>query len=90
MNITFENPWYLLLIPAVIILLIISMRFMLVQNKRAAIGTVIVRSILAIMLILALSQLSVKWVGKNVTTIFLVDVSVSVKEQRSEAIRFVN
>lgn len=90
MNITFENPWYLLLIPAVIILLIISMRFMLVQNKRAAIGTVIVRSILAIMLILALSQLSVKWVGKNVTTIFLVDVSDSVKEQRSEAIRFVN
>lgn len=90
MNITFENPGYLLLIPVVIILLLISMRFMLVQNKRAAIGTMIVRGVLAVLLILALGQMSVKWVGKNVTTIFLVDVSDSVKEQRNDTIRFVN
>lgn len=90
MNISFESPGFLLLIPVVIVLLIVSLRFMVMQNKKTAIGQIIVRSILAISLILALAQLSVRWIGKDVTTIFLVDVSDSVKEQRDEAIRFVN
>ncbi len=90
MSIAFESPGFLLLIPVVIVLLIISMRFMVIHNKRAGIGQIIVRSILAISLILALAQISFKWTGKEVTTIFLVDVSDSVKEQRDETIRFVN
>lgn len=90
MSVSFEQPWVLLLIPVVIALLIFSMRYMVIQNKRTKIGQIIVRGILAVALILALSQISLKWMGKDVTTIFLVDVSDSVKEQREEAIKFVN
>ncbi len=90
MDISFERPWFLLLIPVVIGLLIFSMRYMIAQNKRTRISQVIVRSVLAMALVLALAQVSVKWVGRDVTTIFLVDVSDSVREQREEVIRFVN
>ncbi len=90
MDISFERPWFLLLIPVVIGLLIFSMRYMIAQNKKTRIGQVIVRSILATALILALAQVSVKWVGRDVTTIFVVDVSDSVREQRDEVIQFVN
>lgn len=90
MDISFERPWFLILIPIIIGLLIFSMRYMIAQNKKTRIGQVIVRSILATALVLALSQVSIKWVGRDVTTIFLVDVSDSVREQREEVIRFVN
>ncbi len=90
MDISFERPWFLILIPVIIGLLIFSMRYMIAQNKKTRIGQVIVRSILATALVLALSQVSIKWVGRDVTTIFLVDVSDSVREQREEVIQFVN
>ncbi len=90
MDISFERPLYLLLIPVVIGLLIFSMRYMIAQNKKTKIGQIVVRSVLACALILALAQISVKWVGRDVTTIFLVDVSDSVREQREEVIEFVN
>lgn len=90
MDISFERPWFLLLIPVVIGLLIFSMRYMIAQNKKTRIGQVVVRSILATALVLALAQVSIKWVGRDVTTIFLVDVSDSVREQREEVIEFVN
>ena len=90
MDISFERPWFLLLIPVVVGLLIFSMRYMIAQNKKTRIGQVVVRSVLAIALVLALAQVSIKWVGRDVTTIFLVDVSDSVREQREEVIQFVN
>lgn len=90
MDISFERPLFLLLIPVVIGLLIFSMRYMIAQNKKTKIGQIVVRSVLACALILALAQISIKWVGRDVTTIFLVDVSDSVKEQREEVIQFVN
>ncbi len=90
MDIAFERPLFLLLIPVVIGLLIFSMRYMIAQNKKTKIGQVVVRSVLAIALILALAQVSIKWVARDVTTIFLVDVSDSVREQREEVIQFVN
>ena len=90
MDISFERPWFLLLLPVVIGLLIFSMRYMIAQNKKTRIGQVVVRSVLATALVLALAQVSVKWVGRDVTTIFLVDVSDSVREQREEVIEFVN
>ena len=90
MDISFERPIFLLLIPVVIGLLIFSMRYMIAQNKKTRISQVVVRCVLAIALILALAQVSLKWVGRDVTTIFLVDVSDSVREQREEVIRFVN
>ncbi|MBQ7833001.1 MAG: VWA domain-containing protein, partial [Lachnospiraceae bacterium] len=90
MDISFERPIFLLLIPVVIGLLIFSMSYMIAQNKKTRISQVVVRCVLAIALILALAQVSLKWVGRDVTTIFLVDVSDSVREQREEVIRFVN
>lgn len=90
MDISFERPAFLLLIPVVIGLLIFSMRYMIAQNKKTRIGQVVVRSVLATALILALAQVSLKWVGRDVTTIFLVDVSDSVREQREEVVEFVN
>lgn len=90
MDISFERPWFLILIPIVIGLLIFSMRYMIAQNKKTRIGQVVIRSILATALVLALAQVSIKWVGRDVTTIFVVDVSDSVREQREEVIQFVN
>lgn len=90
MDISFERPWFLILLPVIIGLLIFSARYMIAQNKKTKIGQVIVRSVLATALVLALAQISIKWVGRDVTTIFLVDVSDSVREQREEVIRFVN
>lgn len=90
MNISFERPLFLLLLPVVIGLLIFSMRYMIAQNKKTRIAQVAVRFLLATALVLALAQVSIKWVSKDVTTIFLVDVSDSVREQRDEVIKFVN
>ena len=41
MDISFERPWFLLLIPVVIGLLIFSMRYMIAQNKKTQIGQVV-------------------------------------------------
>jgi len=90
MDIAFERPWVLLLIPVVIGLLIFSMRYMVTRRTTTKISQIIVRGILALALIFALAQVSVKMVGNSVTTIFLVDVSDSVREQREEVIKFVN
>ena len=90
MSIVFEKPLYLLLIPLVIVLLIFSMKFMFTRSKKTKIGQIIMRSLVATLLILALSQITLKITGKSVTTIFLLDVSDSVREQKDEVVKFVN
>lgn len=90
MSIRFENPWFLLFIPVVIGLLIFSMRYIYTRNTGLKIFQIITRFILALALIVALAQGTLRIVGKNVATIFLVDVSDSVREQREEVVDFVN
>lgn len=90
MIIAFENPGYLFLISVVIALLIFSMRFMVMQNKKNAFLKILVRAVLATVLILVLAQPFVSRSGKEVATVFLVDLSDSVREQQEEAIRFIN
>ena len=90
MSITFQYPWILLLIPVVVGLLIFSMRFMYSRNMAQKISRILVRFIVATLLILALSGITFKLVGKDVTTIFLVDVSDSVKEKRGDVTTFIN
>lgn len=90
MNITFERPWFLLIIPVVIGLLIFSMRYIYTKNMGVKVMQIIVRTLLALALVLSLAQVNVKFTGKNVTTIFLVDVSDSVREQRDDVVTFVN
>ncbi|MBR3039832.1 MAG: VWA domain-containing protein [Lachnospiraceae bacterium] len=90
MSITFQNPWVLLLIPVIIAALIFSMRFMYSRNTAQKISRIIIRALVASLLVLALSGITFKIVGKDVTTIFLVDVSDSVRERKDEVTAFIN
>ena len=66
MSIRFENPWFLLFIPVVIGLLIFSMRYIYTRNTGLKIFQIITRFILALALIVALAQGTLRIVGKNV------------------------
>ncbi|MBR6382370.1 MAG: VWA domain-containing protein, partial [Lachnospiraceae bacterium] len=90
MSISFENPWYLLLIPVVALFLVITQRFMFTREKGSKIGQIVIRAILFLILILALSGFSLKFTGKSTTTIYLLDVSDSVRDSRQDIINFVN
>lgn len=90
MHITFDNPWYLLLIPVVAIFLLITQKFMFSREKGVKLGQILVRAILFLALIFALAGLNVKFTGKNTTTIYLLDVSDSVRNHKSEVVNFVN
>ncbi|MCR4647741.1 MAG: VWA domain-containing protein [Lachnospiraceae bacterium] len=90
MSISFENPWYLLLIPVAALFLIITQHFMFTREKGSKIGQIAIRAFLFLALIFALAGFSLKFTGRNTTTIFLVDVSDSVRDKRNELITFVN
>lgn len=90
MSIVIDKPWYLLLIPVVVGLLIFSMRYMYTRSKTAKIAQIVIRALLASLLVLALSQMHLKITGKSVTTVFILDVSDSVREQKEEVVKFVN
>ena len=90
MSIAFQYPWVLLLIPVIIAALIFSMKFMYSRNMAQKISRILLRAIVASLLVLALSGITIKIVGKDVTTIFLVDASDSVKERRDEVNSFIN
>ena len=90
MSIFFENPWYLLLIPVAALFLFITQRFMFTREKGSKVGQIVVRAILFLILILALAGFTVKFTGRSTTTIYLLDVSDSVRDSRQEIISFVN
>ena len=90
MKIEFARPLVLLLLPVLVGAVIFSMKYVYTATKTRKIFQIVMRSILALALLLALSGVSIKLTSKQTTTIFLVDVSDSVREHRDEAIRFVN
>ena len=90
MSISFENPWYLLLIPVAALFLFVTQRFMFTREKGSKVGQIVIRAILFLILILALSGFSLKFTGKSTTTIYLLDVSDSVRDSRQDIITFVN
>lgn len=90
MNIEFSRPLVLISIPIVIGLLIFSARFMYIKNKSHRILQIGVRALIATLLLLALSGVSLKWKGNAVSTVFLLDVSDSMKENEDELLHFVN
>lgn len=89
MSISFVRPMFLLLIPIVIGLLIYSMKYMFSRSMSAKVGQVVLRALLATFLIIALTGMSVKITGKDTTTMYLVDVSDSVRERRDDVVKFV-
>lgn len=80
---------FLLLLPVVIGLLIFSMKYMFSRSTSSKVGQVILRAVLATMLIVALTGMSIKITGKDTTTFYLVDASDSVRENRDEVVKFV-
>ena len=77
MSIEVSNPWWLLLIPVVVAGLIYSGRFLRIQSHRKKIEYLVMRGVVALLLILTLCGLSFRITSKEVTTIFLVDMSDS-------------
>ena len=90
MSISFDNPWYLLLIPVAALFLAITQRFMFTREKGSKVGQIVIRSILFLTLIFALSGFSLKFTGRSTTTVYLLDVSDSVRDSRQDIINFVN
>lgn len=77
MSIEMSNPWWLLLIPVVIAGLILSERYIRMQNRGRKIKYIIMRGLIALLLIFSLCGLSFKITTKKVTTLFVVDMSDS-------------
>ena len=90
MSVSFENPWYLLLIPVAALFLIITQRFMFTREKGSKFGQIAVRAFLFLTLILALAGFGLKFTGRSTTTIYVLDVSESVRDSKNEIIEFVN
>ncbi len=90
MAVSFDNPWYLLLIPAAAVFLLITQKFMFTREKGVKFGRLFVRMLLFLALILTLSGLNIKLTGNSTTTIYLLDVSDSVRDKKNDLINFVN
>ena len=90
MSISFDNPWYLLLIPAAALFLFITQFFMFTREKGKKIGQILIRAFLFLALILSLAGFGLKFTGRNTTTIYLLDVSDSVRDSKQDLVTFVN
>lgn len=90
MNIEFSRPLVLIGIPIAIGLLIFSARYMFIKNKSHRVLQVGMRALIVTLLLLALSGVSLKWKGNSAATVFLLDISDSMKENEDEMLHFVN
>lgn len=84
MNVEISNPWWLLLIPAVIAGLILSGRFIRIYNRQKKLEYLLMRGVIAGFVVLALCGISIKLTTRQVATIFLVDMSDSNKENLTD------
>ena len=84
MHISFDNPWYLLLIPVAALFLFITQFFMFTREKGSKLGQILVRAFLFLALILALAGFGLKFTGNSTTTIYLLDVSDSVRDSKED------
>lgn len=83
------SPLYLLLIPAVILYLIVTARLMVKKGRKRIRTTLAVHGLVAVLLILALCQVKVRQASHEVNTVFVADVSDSMRDYKSQAARFV-
>ncbi|MBO4390117.1 MAG: VWA domain-containing protein [Lachnospiraceae bacterium] len=90
MKFEIARPLVLILLPVLLVFTIWSARYLYTHKKTQRITRILARSFLLTLVVLALSGLSIKWTTNRTTTIFLVDVSDSVREQTNEVISFVN
>ncbi len=90
MSIEITRPLVLLLIPVAGVLLALSFNKLNTRSKGRKITYTVIRGIVALLLILALSGVNFKLRDKYTATVFLLDASDSVRNSRSEMVTFVN
>lgn len=88
MVIDFSRPEYLFLIPIFIAFVIItSKKLRLIRLRKKII--IFLRSLVYILIILSLSGTNIKWTSSNTSTVFLLDLSDSMKNYTDEAQKFI-
>lgn len=87
MNVELMNPYGLIFIPLVVLFLWWSIK----KQKGTVLkrGVIITRIVLCSLLIGALCGISIRIVGKNAATVFLLDASDSMRESREESVSFI-
>lgn len=88
MIIDFSRPWYLLLIPIFIAFVIITSKKLKLAKLRKKV-IIFLRIFVFVLLILAISGLNIKWTSSNTSTVFLLDLSHSMKNYTNEAQKFI-
>ncbi len=89
MGLSFERPYWLILIPLLIGGIILSAKWLKRLNKSKKTRITIIRSIVICLLILAISGMSLTWKLNNTTTLFLIDASDSTRSNRSDMEEFI-
>ncbi|SHH96886.1 VWA domain-containing protein [Clostridium grantii] len=88
MSFEIQRWWVLILIPLSLIFIYYISRKLRVDKLRKRI-MLFFRCTIAILLILALSNMAIKWTSKEITTIFLADLSDSVKTEKNQIDEFI-
>ncbi|OPX44480.1 von Willebrand factor type A domain protein [Ruminiclostridium hungatei] len=89
MGLSFERPYLLVLIPVLLGLVILSIRWLKRMNRNKKTWITVLRCAVLALLILALSGTSLTWKLNNVTTLFLIDASDSTLSGRSQMEQFI-
>lgn len=90
-RISFEAPWYLLLLGIVPWLWWFSYRRMALLGAGRRLSALLLRSLVLILLVLAMAEAQVVHISQRLTVIYLLDQSLSIPaEQRRAMIRYVN
>ena len=88
MQLEFARPWALVLIP-VMVALIVGIRITKKKISSKVIGELVVRSVVVTLLVLAFSGISIRKQSDVTTTVFLIDMSDSLKDNWKKEIEFV-
>lgn len=89
MHMEIDAPLYLLLIPVAAIYLVVT-AFMLIKKGRKRIkSTLVMHALVAFLLVLALCQIKLRRISNEVNTVFVVDVSDSMKDYRKKTADFI-
>ena len=89
MRIEFLRPWALVLFPVLLGIILWMSRSMRIRSRAKKAGYLLLRCVILLLLVLALSGVRLQKDSKATTTIFLVDVSDSMGENVQEAESFV-
>ena len=84
MNIEIARPLLLILIPFIVVGLIYSGKFLRMKNKKKKLRYIVMRAFVMSLLVLALAGISLKWTSEETTTVFLVDMSDSAKNNQKD------